>query len=307
MNETADLILDGLTAGIEPRPTPSALIEARREILAVAERLRAIPDAALTGPWAWRPEGEEELRYGFYRIGERLEVAGIDAATAVRRAGIERGRAADLIAPAVAARWDLEGLLLGIPDALWDAEPGREEWSIRITMGHIIGGHRAYGVGSSWWLQQGFSASDPALPKQTSDALWEPLPSEDDEAVGAPAVVRAHLGHVLDRSIERLAGLPEDRLAVGARWSGFAVDIGFRLGRWSSHVREHTVQVEKTLEMLDHHPTEVDRLVRLILAAWGRAEAEVAGRPNGDEVVEPLVAAARESTAVVSAIRSLAD
>jgi len=306
MTTTADQILDDLTAGIEPRPIPPALIAARSEILAVAERLRAIPDTALTTPWAWRADGEEEVRYGFYRIGELLEVAGIDAATAVRRSGIERGRAADLIAPAVAARWDLEGLLLGIPEALWDAAPGGEEWSIRITMGHTIGGQRAYGVGSSWWLQQGFAAHDPSLPTQTPGALWEPLPSEDDEAVGAPSVVRAHLGHVLDQSIERLAGLPQDRLAVGARWSGFAVDIGFRLSRWSSHIREHTIQVEKTLEMLDHHQTEVDRLVRRILAAWGRAESEVVGRQDGDEAVAPLAGAAAEASRVATGIRSLA-
>ncbi len=306
MTTTADQILDDLTAGIERRPIPPALIAARAKILAVAERLRVIPDTALTTPWPWRPESEEELRYGFYRIGELLEAAGIDAATAVRSAGIERGRTADLIAPATAARWDLEGLLLGIPETLWDAEPGGEEWSIRITMGHTIGGQRAYAVGSSWWLQQGFTPSDPALPKQTPDALWEPLPSEDDEAIGGPAVVRAHLGHVLDQSIERLAGLPHGRLAVGARWSGFAVDIDFRLSRWSSHVREHTIQVEKTLEMLDHHQTEVDRLVRLVLAAWGRAEVEVVGRQDGDEAVAPLAAAAAEAARVAAAIRSLA-
>lgn len=306
MATAADRILDELIAGIEPRPIPPALVEARREVLAVADELRAMPDTALgTIPWAWRPGSEEELRYGFYRIGELIEVAGIDAATAARRADIERGRAADLIAPAVAARWDLDGLLAGIPDPLWDAEPGGEEWTNRITMGHIIGGQRAYAVGTSWWLQQGLAANDPTLPKQTPDALWESLPSEDDEAVGEAAVVRAHLGHVLDRSIERLAGLPSDRLAVGARWSGFAVDIGFRLSRWSSHIREHTIQVEKTLEMLGHHQTEVDRLVRLILAAWGRAEAEVVGRANGDEIVEPLAAAAREATRVAGAIRSL--
>lgn len=306
MTAAADRILDDLTADIEPRPIPAALIAARAEILAVVERLCAIPDSALgTISWAWRPGSEEELRYGFYRIGELLEVAGIDAAAAARRAGIERGRPADLIAPAVAARWDLDGLLAGIPDGLWDAEPGGEEWTNRITMGHIISAQRAYAVGSGWWLQQGHDAADPALPKQTPDALWAPLPSEDDEAIGEPPVVRAHLGHVLDRSIERLAGLPEDRLAVGARWSGFAVDIGFRLGRWSSHVREHTIQVEKTIEMLGHRQTEVDRLVRLILAAWGRAESEVVGRVNGADVAKPLVAAVHAAAHIADEVRSL--
>lgn len=306
MTAAADQLLDELTAGIEPRPIPPALIAARAEILAVAQKLRAIPGTALgTIPWAWRPDGEDELRYGFYRISELLEVAGIDAAAAARRAGTERGRAADLIAPAVAARWDLDGLLAGIPDALWDAEPGGEEWTNRITMGHIISGQRYYAVGSGWWLQQGHVANDPALPKQVPDALWEPLPSEDDEAVGESAAVRAHLGHVLDQAIEHLAGLAPDRLEVGARWSGFAVGIGFRLSRWSSHIREHTIQVEKTLEMLGHRQTEVDRLVRLILAAWGRAESEVVGRPNGADVVAPLAEAAHEARKVADAIRGL--
>jgi hypothetical protein len=74
---------------------------------------------------------------------------------------------------------------------------------------------------------------------------------------------------------------------------GFALDIGFRLGRWSSHVREHTVQVEKTLAMLGHTPTEVDRLIRLILAEWGRAEAVLYGSAGGEAVAVLAGAASR--------------
>lgn len=44
------------------------------------------------------------------------------------------------------------------------------------------------------------------------------------------------------------------------------------MGRWSSHLIEHTVQVEKTL---DRRPSEVARLVRHLHAAWGRLEALV--------------------------------
>ena len=62
----------------------------------------------------------------------------------------------------------------------------------------------------------------------------------------------------------------------------------FRLGRWSSHIREHTVQVEKTLVMIGHAPTEVDRLIRLILAEWGRAEAVVYGSAEAREAVSLL-------------------
>ena len=82
------------------------------------------------------------------------------------------------------------------------------------------------------------------------------------------------------RHDHRLAILDESRLATPARWSGFAVDVGFRLGRMSSHLQEHTVQVEKTLAMLGHGIRETDRLLRLVLRAYGRLESAVFAMPS---------------------------
>jgi len=44
--------------------------------------------------------------------------------------------------------------------------------------------------------------------------------------------------------------------------------------------------------MLDHAPTEVDRLIRLVLAAWGRAEAVVYGSVGGGDAQGTLSVAA---------------
>lgn len=287
------------------RPLPPALEAARAEVLAVIEVLRSIPDAALTRPWTWKGGSEEEIRYGFYRIGEAFERAGIDAAAAARRSGSDRGRAAEIVAPATAARWDLQGLLIPIDDAAWDADPGGDEWTIRLTLGHVIASQRWYAVTNAWWLGQAIPADQPDLP-HVPESIVDPLPSDEEDGEGTPAAVRDRLDDVLDRATERLAGLPEDRLAVGARWSGFPVDIGFRLGRWSSHIREHTIQVEKTLEMLDRHPTEVDRLVRLVLAAWGRAESTVYGSADDDEAIGILAAAAAGARGTGAEIAGLA-
>ncbi len=287
------------------RPLPAGLRAARKDVLDAVQELGTISDASLSRPWPWKGEGEEEVRYGFYRIGEAFELAAIDAQAAIRAAGAERGRAAELIAPATVARWDLQGLLIPLPDSAWDANPGGGEWTIRQTMGHVIGGQRSYGVVTAWWQDQGFRADDPKLPPSTPDAARDGLPSEEAEAQGAPAQVRGRLGDVLDAAAERLGGLPADRLRLGTRWSGFAVDIGFRLGRWSSHIREHTIQVEKTLVMLDHQSTEVDRLIRLVLAAWGRAEAVVYGSTGDREalaVLSTAAAGARTTAAKVAGI-----
>src|SRR6188508_330768 len=108
-----------MTEGVPVRPTPPALDTARADIAAAARALLAIPDESLTRMWGWTGGSEEELRYGAYRIAERLELAGIEAADRLRATGIARGRAADLVASTVAARWDLEGLLEPLPDAVW--------------------------------------------------------------------------------------------------------------------------------------------------------------------------------------------
>jgi hypothetical protein len=87
----------------------------------------------------------------------------------------------------------------------------------------------------------------------------------------------------------------------------FAVDIGFRIGRWSSHFREHTIQVEKTLVMLGHTPTEVDRLIRLILAGWGQAEAAVYGSADAGKAIALLAAAAGRARLTASELSSSAS
>jgi hypothetical protein len=303
-NISADEPLDRYTDPAWARPIPAALLAARRDVLAAVRELAAITDAELTTPWAWKGGSEEEIRYGFYRIYEDFERAGIDAEAAVRAAGSDRGRAADLIAPATAAKWDLQGILVQLPDAAWDADPGGGEWTVRQTLSHVIGGQRGYGAATAWWQAQGLPAGD-NLPTERPP-VYDALPSDEAEEAGTPAEVCARLDEVLDQSTERLAGLPGERLALGTRWAGFAVDIGFRLGRWSSHFREHTIQVEKTLVMVGHTPTEVDRLIRLILGAWGRAEAAVYGSVDGGEGVEKLVNAAAVARATAAEVSGIA-
>jgi hypothetical protein len=240
--QTADDPLVRFTEGIPERPIPDALLAARRDVMAAVRDLATIRDADMEKPWAWKGDSEVELRYAFYRIFEDFERAGIDAEAAIRAGSLERGRAADLIAPANAARWDLQGILVQLPDPTWDADPGGGEWTVRQTLGHIIGSQRGYAAATAWWQAQALPV-DANLPTARPN-VYEALPSDEEEEAGTPNELRPRLDEVLDRSTDRLAGLPPDRLAFGTRWVGFALDIGFRLGRWSSHIREHTVQVE---------------------------------------------------------------
>jgi hypothetical protein len=108
-------------------------------------------------------------------------------------------------------------------------------------------------------------------------------------AEGSLAEVRARLDAFLDLSRELWLESSEDDLSVRARWMGFPVTTGFRVGRWSTHIQEHTIQVEKTLAQLGHAPTEVERMVRLLYRAFGRMEsaAWVVGRGGGETAEAP--------------------
>jgi hypothetical protein len=283
------------------RPLPAAIHEARADLPAIVADILAIPEPALGTEWPWIGGGEEEVRYGAYRVHELFERAQVDASRALAAAGRDGGLAAALIAPADAARWDLHGLLVPLTDAQIDADPGAGEWSIRQTLGHLVSGQRAYGWAAAVWQAHQVPLGDPSLAAPPAFPIYVDLPDEHGpEMAGSLAEIRARLDGILDLSAERLAGLPEVRLGFGTRWSGFAVSIAFRLGRWSSHIREHTIQVEKTLGMLGRAPTEPERLARLALAAYGRAEAVVFGQPAADApagIIRAAVAEARSTIA----------
>ena len=124
----------------------------------------------------------------------------------------------------------------------------------------------------------------------------EDLPGEAAEGQGTLPELRARLDAVLDEWALRYADLDEAALAAPATWAGMPVDIDFRLGRWASHIREHTVQLDKTLDWLVYSPTEPARIVRGIHAAWGRLESRVFPQaPAGTEA------------AVTSILESMAD
>jgi hypothetical protein len=289
------------------RPLPPALARARVDVLAGCGDLIGLPEYALERTWPWTGESDVAARYGAYRAAEAVERAEAEARAIL--AGHEQSRAGWAVAPATSARWDLHGLLLPLEDRLLDADPGGGEWTVRLTLGHIISSQRAYGWGTAWWLAHPWRVDDPDLPSAIPDEFWETLPDEaTDECAGTGAAIRARLDDVVDLAGERLSGLSDDRLELAARWTGFPVTIAFRLGRMSSHIREHTIQVEKTLALLGHVPDEPSRLVRHVLATYGRAEAAVFGRRStrstASAVARIAAAAAEARTEIASAVEA---
>ncbi len=302
--------LDDFMLRLAPAPPMSlepALARARDSINTALVDLRAVADASLERGWPWR-DGEADVRYGFYRQYEALEGARAQVRRLIAGGGSVDGPARPLVGAATAARWDIHGLLAGLAEADLDRDPGNGEWTLRQTLAHIVGGQRAYGWFTTWWLDKRTLPED-EFPTRVPDKASAALPDEDTEALGSLTDIRSRLDDIVDLSAGVFASLGDEELAARARWSGMPVDVKFRVTRWSSHMREHTIQLEKTLEFIERQTSEVERLVRLVAAAYGRLEEELFMRRSDEPgvgealvIVETVAAgAASDAKSVVAA------
>jgi hypothetical protein len=287
------------------QPSPS-VTRARKSIEATLLDMLAVPDAKLEGPWRWRPDDrlDADIRYGLYRVHEILEegVARIARGRSTPASAERTGPAVPRLAAVTTARWELHGAIAGLQPEDLDGDPGGGEWSVRQTLGHIVGTQRSYGWYSAWYLSRTGQPNAGQLPP---DGTMPDEPEEAAEGQGEVKEIRARLDGLLDAAAERFAPLDAEALAVPGRWSGLPVTVDFRLGRFASHIREHTIQVEKTLAMIGRTATEAERLARLAGSTYGRLEASVFGRPAVD-VERPLAsgesaASILEGTAVEAA------
>lgn len=291
-----------------PSPLPGSLIRARAGLARSAALFLSVPESSLEREWVWIGEGEGDVRTGFYVAIQALEVAAGQVRRSLGSGASADGPAAGAISAATEARWDLHGLLAPLADEILDADPGGGEWTVRLTLGHILASQRAYAVFSAWWMSRREEADfPPSVPEALAKEMEAELPPKGEVVAGSLAEVRSRLDGLVDLASGLWRQASDGELRVSARWMGFPVTTGFRVGRWSTHMQEHTIQVEKTLALMRREPTEVERMVRLIYRAFGRMEGAMwaAGAIDGREEAA-IDAAVTEVEGIASGIAEAA-
>lgn len=223
-------------------------------------RFASLEDEALARPWAWRSR-EATVRDALYRSLEEEHAALVRARGAWEPTEGER-----ILALAQRAFGDLRGLLVGLLDPLLDRAPAEREWSLRQVLRHLLGAERRQATQVVYAAHRAEGE-----PMRMPD---ERLPKDDDaEVSGDAARILDRFAALRAQSDSLCGGLPQGALSRPTIWSGHEVDVRFRLHRFASHITEHTIQCEKTLELLGARQSEARRIVRRIWAARGELEA----------------------------------
>jgi hypothetical protein len=253
------------------------LIQAIEKFSAITYRL---PDEDLDVEWSWRAY-HEGVRYAFFRSYEELRELAAALITERTTRGKPITAAQHALAQYHAAYRDLQAVLIGLEGSIIDAIPAKGEWPLRIILGHIIAAEREF-FARIWHAVERFRAGHDEPVEMSAEEVAEFVGSFEEfertmNRLSIPGIM-AYYDNLHKRVLRELTAIRGLELeAPSLWWEELPITVEFRLHRLDSHLRQHTVQIEKTLVALDQVPSESKRLLRLLYAALADVDATMIG------------------------------
>jgi hypothetical protein len=253
------------------------LIQAVEKFAAVTYGLS---DDDLDRAWSWRAY-DEGVRFAFFRVYEELRELAATLITERTTRGKPITTAQHSLAQYHAAYRDLQAVLIGVDDDLMDISPAKGEWSLRIILGHIISAEREF-FARIWHAVQRFRDGQDEPVVMTAEEVAEFVGGYGEfeatmNRLSIPGVMAYYdsLHRRVLRELNNIRGLELE--AVSLWWEELPITVEFRLHRLDSHLRQHTIQLEKTLLAISTPPSEAERLLRLVYAALADVDSTIIG------------------------------
>ena len=249
-----------------------------------ARTTRDASAADLERPWAWGDYDSEGVRFAHFRVYEELRALAISIAAARAVAGRTPTQAHLILTQYHVAFCDLRAALLGLSDDDASRAPADGEWPIKQVVAHIAGADIGFYVAVQHALHR--SRAGDSSPAPIPGDAWDALIGLDEQSFDAVmsgpwSDLLAYHQFFHQRILDDFSPITEDELDLLSKyWENQPMSIRFRLGRFDSHMRQHTVQIDKTLITLGRAPGEAPRLLRLIYAALGEVEGAGIGAPD---------------------------
>jgi len=246
-----------------------------------------LSDAQLGEPWTWGKYDEEGLRFALLMTHHELR----DLAVRLAAKRSARTQAQAILAQYHEAYRDLSGVLAVVRDADMDRPPAPDEWPVREVLKHMLGAEYGFLRVCLFALARR-RAGNGAEP---TDAEWEasgaqlvPQRKAAQDSLATAAVARARdlFAEIHIRVLRELGDIADVDIDAPAWFWDAEMPLRFRLHRFEEHLRQHTVQLDKTLVAIDRGPSEAHRLIRNIYSALAAVESE----PRGDDDLRGEVA-----------------
>lgn len=237
-------------------------------------------DADLEREWTWE-EYDEGVRFAFFRTYEELRDLAAELMAQREQMGRPRSLAQHRLAQYHAAYQDLRAVVLGVDDELASRAPAEGEWPLRDTLAHMIRSERAFFAVTHYGVERvrAQARGEPELPIALSDEGWDEFWQAANDTFdtlredGPFSALLEYFSGLHQRIVAYFADLTDSELeAPSVFWESTPMPVAFRLHRFDSHLRQHTIQIEKSLQQLVGPPNEARRLLRLLYAALAEAE-----------------------------------
>lgn len=258
-----------------------------------------LSEADLDRTYVWRDYDDDGLRFALLTAHHILRDTAAAAAAARLRAGQPFTEAQRILAQVHEAYRDLTGALAGTSEAELDTAPPDGQWSLREVLKHMLGAEVSFLAA----IEVGLDAVRAGKPSEGSEAAWEAKrhPPEDPAGSRVDALNALFRSHVA--ILRALASMTDAELDTPTFfWEGAAYPARFRMHRFEEHVRQHTIQVDKTLVAIGHPPTEAERLVRIVYTALAGVESVSADTTAGQEILDRCATSIDEIAAEVERI-----
>ena len=256
-------------------------------------------DADMGREWKWGVYDEEGLRFALLMTHHELRDVGVRLAARARSAPTQANR---ILAQYHQTYRDLTGVVEGVRTEDLDRAPAEGEWPLREALVHMIGAEHGFLSVSKIALNRHRAGK----PDEPSDEEWNTARAPYAEARKASeAAVRAgDLAQIRDafatihiRVLRELADITDTEIELPAWFWDGPMPLRFRLHRFEEHLRQHTIQLDKTLAVI-RPPTEAHRLIRNIYNAL--ADVEMASEP-AEDLRAPVAATIVERAAAIIA------
>jgi hypothetical protein len=244
-----------------------------------AATAQAFSEADLDCAWAWKGY-DEGVRFAFFRICEQLSA--LAARLEVERADSDHPFtvAQRILGQYHRAYRDLQAVLLGLTDEQAGRAPAEGIWSVRQALAHIVDAERGFLTVNTLGLDaiRKGQSGPVEITEEVWNNFWADAPFADLAKTGSLSQIQAYHAALHRRILREFATLTGVELGLPiSYWEPEPFPLEFRLGRFGSHMRQHTIQIEKTRLALGLIPSETHRLLGSIYQALAAIEATTLG------------------------------